>query len=365
MPLLNPADPVAVALDASGDTVSGAKLNVFLAGTSTPASLYSNSALSTAISNPVVFDSSGRPSTEIYVAAGSYKIDLTTPADISLPGYPIDNVGVLSSGVDNFTATAAPTVNDDSDDGYDVGSRWVDVTNDNPYTLVDATPTAAVWFAHAARNASNTYEGNEIWSKGADIASAGALTLGTDGNSFDVTGTTTITSISSLGAGASVLLQFDGSLTLTHHATDLVLPGAQNIQTSAGETAIFWEYATGDWMLVGGTLLDRALRLDTQATATGNLTIDLSRDASIITTSGNITLNAVSNSSAKTTWHPHLIVITLGGTHTISYTTSVFDNLDITPPASVTASGDRLYLVYVHAGSGKMELVGTNGGTPT
>jgi hypothetical protein len=47
-------------------------------------------------------------------------------------------------------------------------------------------------------------------SKGADVASAGALTLGTDGNYFDITGTTTITSIATLGIGTQVTLHFDG-----------------------------------------------------------------------------------------------------------------------------------------------------------
>ena len=42
------------------------------------------------------------------------------------------------------------------------------------------------------------------WSKGSDVASAGALTLGTDGNYFDITGTTTITSIATLGIGTVV-----------------------------------------------------------------------------------------------------------------------------------------------------------------
>lgn len=90
--------------------------------------------------------------------------------------------------------------------------------------------------------------------KGADVASANALTLGTDGNYFDITGTTAITSIGSLGVGTRVLLQFDGTLTLTHHATDLILPGAANITTAAGDHAEFVEYASGDWRCVNYTL---------------------------------------------------------------------------------------------------------------
>lgn len=85
------------------------------------------------------------------------------------------------------------------------------------------------------------------WAKGADVASANALTLGDDGNTFDITGTTAITSIATKGVGTVVKLHFDAALTLTHHATDLVLPGAANITTAAGDEAEFVEYATGDW----------------------------------------------------------------------------------------------------------------------
>lgn len=93
-----------------------------------------------------------------------------------------------------------------------------------------------------------TVNGNLKLSKGADIASASALTLGTDGNFFDVTGTTTITSIGTVGVGTEVTLQFDAVLQLTHHATDLILPGAVNITTAAGDIGTFIEYASGDWV---------------------------------------------------------------------------------------------------------------------
>lgn len=84
-------------------------------------------------------------------------------------------------------------------------------------------------------------------SKGADVASASNLTLGNDGNYFDITGTTAITSISTKAVGTVVRLHFDGALVLTHHATDLILPGSANITTAAGDEAEFVEYAIGDW----------------------------------------------------------------------------------------------------------------------
>lgn len=45
----------------------------------------------------------------------------------------------------NYAATTAPTVTDDSASSYSVGSQWVDVTNDNSYICADASVGAAVW----------------------------------------------------------------------------------------------------------------------------------------------------------------------------------------------------------------------------
>lgn len=91
--------------------------------------------------------------------------------------------------------------------------------------------------------------GNQLqWSKGADIASATALPILTDGNYFDVTGTTTVTSFNSTGVvGTVIKLHFDAALTLTHHATNLILPGAANITTAAGDEAEFVEYESGKY----------------------------------------------------------------------------------------------------------------------
>jgi hypothetical protein len=47
--------------------------------------------------------------------------------------------------LDNLTATTDPTVNEDSGDGYGVGSSWANVTLDKFFICVDATVGAAVW----------------------------------------------------------------------------------------------------------------------------------------------------------------------------------------------------------------------------
>jgi hypothetical protein len=79
---------------------------------------------------------------------------------------------------------------------------------------------------------------------GADIASAATINLETStGDLVDVTGTTTITAIT-LNDGHERTVRFTGVLTLTNGAS-LVLPGAANITTAAGDFAVFRGYAAG------------------------------------------------------------------------------------------------------------------------
>ena len=97
------------------------------------------------------------------------------------------------------------------------------------------------------------------WSKGADVASNGALAVGTDGNYFDVTGTTTITSINTTGgAGTLIKLHFDGACQLTHHASNLILAGAANFTTEAGDELEFVEYGSGTYRMTGWCLAGTA-----------------------------------------------------------------------------------------------------------
>ena len=97
------------------------------------------------------------------------------------------------------------------------------------------------------------------WSKGADVASATALAVLTDGNYFDVTGTTTVTSINTTGgAGTLIKLHFDGAVTLTHHSSNLILAGATNFTTEAGDEVEFVEYDTGKYRMTGWSLAGTA-----------------------------------------------------------------------------------------------------------
>jgi hypothetical protein len=69
----------------------------------------------------------------------------------ALPNLPTDNIwigdgsGVPTTLQNNLSAVVDPTATDDSAAGYAVGSRWINVTDDQEFVCVDATATAAVW----------------------------------------------------------------------------------------------------------------------------------------------------------------------------------------------------------------------------
>ena len=67
-------------------------------------------------------------------------------------------------------------------------------------------------------------------------------------NNIEVTGAAVVTSFGVRPAGAIRLVRFrDAGLTLTHHAANLILPGAANIITQAGDTAILRSHGAGGW----------------------------------------------------------------------------------------------------------------------
>lgn len=113
------------------------------------------------------------------------------------------------------------------------GGAWV--ATGSPYGLQPAANLSDVYSLVTAK------DNISVW--GADIASASTVNLeGATGDLVDVTGTTTIAAIT-LGAGHQRTVRFAGALTLTHGAS-LILPGAADIVTAAGDFAVFRGYGT-------------------------------------------------------------------------------------------------------------------------
>jgi hypothetical protein len=85
----------------------------------------------------------------------------------------------------------------------------------------------------------------------ATVASASTTDIGAAaGNYVTVTGTTTITSLGTVQAGAARIVKFGGVLTITYNATSLILPTGATITTAAGDTALFVSEGSGNWRCV-------------------------------------------------------------------------------------------------------------------
>lgn len=85
------------------------------------------------------------------------------------------------------------------------------------------------------------------------IASAGTTDLGTlSSNNALISGTTTITSFgsSALTANPIYFIRFSGILTLTHNGTSLIIPGAGDITTAAGDSALVEYLGSGNWRVL-------------------------------------------------------------------------------------------------------------------
>ena len=192
----------------------------------------------------------------------------------------------------------------------DTNGAWVEISRSTggSTAYTDAEAIAAV-----EGEATLDLTGRLSFDKGADLASGATVTPGTDGNYFDITGTTTITAIGSLRAGTLIFFHFDGVLTLTHNATSLILQGATNLTTAAGDVVAFisrdgtnWEEA---WRRLaaaagGGTapVFARVVRTAGDINTTNTALVDLTGATVTFTTgafpvaySGTITrkLNAV------------------------------------------------------------------------
>lgn len=171
--------------------------------------------------------------------------DLTAP-----PGSPVTGdtyiVGPSATGL---------WANHDDDITYWNGITWDFYTPSEGWRVPVLDENADYRFSGTAWEieTSGAFTGGNLTSalneaKGTNIASAATTDIGAaTGNLVHVTGTTTITAFGTVQAGSRREVVFDGILTLTHHATSLILPTAANITTAAGDCAEFISEGSGNW----------------------------------------------------------------------------------------------------------------------
>lgn len=94
----------------------------------------------------------------------------------------------------------------------------------------------------------DTMTGPLDWATAVTLASASTVAIGAAASNYiKITGATAITAFDTIAQGAERIVEFGGALTLTYNATSLILPGATNITTAAGDVATFISEGSGNW----------------------------------------------------------------------------------------------------------------------
>lgn len=284
---------------AGGSLAGSFEVYHYAAGTNTDKDVWSDRDKNTTLAQPVTADAQGFVS---FFADGLYKFVIK------------DTDGNTLATMDDYQVADATLV--DLTEGTAIASastltipaagRWFHVTGST--TINDFSGTqeyiwlifdGAVQLTHSAslilkdsRNYTTTAndviqffnEGSDIWRmgavltseggvegrKGTDIASASSLTLPSDGDYFDVTGTTGITALSTRGEGAIVTLHFDSTPMLTHNASSLILQDGKDYVSKAGDELTFRSLGSGNWAEIGRKTNQEFGRLFTGPSSVGS-----------------------------------------------------------------------------------------------
>lgn len=134
--------PKYTAYDNNGDPLSGGKLYVYAAGTTTAATTYSDVNLTTPNANPVVLDAGGRAT--VFLSPGSYKFVQKTSADVTV--WSQDNISSVApfnvdldiTGTAGEALSAGDAVYLSTGAGGTTAGRWYKTDADAASTSTDA-----------------------------------------------------------------------------------------------------------------------------------------------------------------------------------------------------------------------------------
>lgn len=142
-----------------------------------------------------------------------------------------------------------------------------------------------------------TVQGTIFTGKGSDIDDtdvdgSNILTLPLDGNTYDFSGTQQVDEIATTGqVGTEIQLVHTSARQLTHHATDLILKGENDITTADGDISRWVEYAAGDWRMTNYQVLaavDNSIGWTSPTTLGSGLTITGASSPALTAMIGNV-----------------------------------------------------------------------------
>lgn len=217
-----------------------------------------------ALDNTFVLDSASQRSVRIDGSvAGTNGIrnrmigNHTFNANASAVPYEITSAGYYNEMVGNTTDNAAHTITDAGTGNIVHSNRRGTSLDYNLPALDDNTVRDATSALHGLMPKLDKAKLDTLLSAEATVASATTTDLGALASEHvSITGTTTITGFGTVAAGTRRSGRFTGALTLTHHATSLILPGAANITTAAGDRFTAISLGSGNWVVYHYTKAD-------------------------------------------------------------------------------------------------------------
>ena len=177
---------------------------------------------------------------------------LYAPTTGSLPGLTMVNDYNSAINAVNTCNSAASAPSNQLSGGPSAGNCWYN-TSTGAVQYYDGTAWLTVGYIDATNHIWTPVVGGNAATSVASASTAnlcGSSGAAPQGAYLTITGTTTITSFgSNCQVGQVKIVTFSGALTLTYNATSLVVPGAANIATAAGDVAVAVYLGSTNWKI--------------------------------------------------------------------------------------------------------------------
>lgn len=231
-------------LDQNGKPLSGALINTYAAGTTSPVATYTTVNGNVTASNPVATNADGRLPYELWQSQGqALKIVLTDSLANTLGTYDnlqgINDLGVILSTTNTWTAPQT------------FSSAYIVSLSANSITVtsINASSINASYLSVTNLTVSSlsNFLGLVNWSQAVPIPTISSLSVATaTGNFIDLTGTNTVTSLGVVSAGALRLIRMSGVAPILSSASQTV-PGSTTITSAPNDMALAVSLGSGNW----------------------------------------------------------------------------------------------------------------------
>lgn len=263
--------------DESGDICGGALLYHYEAGTTTLKNIWSDSLQTTTLAQPFVADATGVFN---FFADGYYKLVIKKSDGTDL--YTLDTWKIVDVTQQTFSGGASVPTASSMTLGDAVWAHWTGST-----TVTALSGSAPFYWAMADGNFQLTHssslvlpesrnrkvlsgdvlffinegagvfrlgahtqkEGGWIGRQGAGVSASSTLSIPTDGDFIDVSGTTNVSAVATASAGYRFRARFTGTgLNIVHNGTSLISPWGFDYRTVPNEIIEFQSLGSGNWM---------------------------------------------------------------------------------------------------------------------